>query len=98
MLFRSQELARAAGWRGRIVVVDEPCPAPNLPRTMNLDQDLEMATAKIRRDLEYRETIPRRRALESNVAWDREHPPKQVDPAQFDYAAEDAILSRTTGG
>ena len=89
-----QELARAAGWRGRIAVVDEPCPAPNLPRTMNLDQDLEMATAKIRRDLGYRETISRRAALERNVAWDREHPPKQVDPAQFDYAAEDAILSR----
>ena len=89
-----QELARAAGWRGRIAVVDEPCPAPNLPRTMNLDQDLEMATAKIRRDLGYRETISRRTALERNVAWDREHPPTQVDPAQFDYAAEDAILSR----
>ena len=93
-----QELARAAGWRGRIAVVDEPCPAPNLPRTMNLDQDLEMATAKIRRDLGYRETISRRTALERNVAWDREHPPKQADPAQFDYAAEDAILSRATGG
>ena len=93
-----QELAGAAGWRGRITVVDEPCPAPNLPRTMNLDQDLEMATAKIRRDLGYRETISRRTALERNVAWDREHPPKQVDSAQFDYAAEDAILSRTTGG
>jgi nucleoside-diphosphate-sugar epimerase len=89
-----QELARAAGWRGRIAVVGEPCPAPNLPRTMNLDQDLEMVTAKIRRDLGYRETISRRTALERNVAWDREHPPTQVDPAQFDYAAEDAILSR----
>jgi nucleoside-diphosphate-sugar epimerase len=93
-----QELARAAGWRGRIAVIDEPCPAPNLPRTMNPDQDLEMATAKIRRELGYRETISRRTALERNVAWDREHPPKQVDPAQFDYAAEDAILSRAMGG
>ena len=93
-----QELAAAAGWRGRIVVVDEPCPAPNLPRTMNLDQDLGMATAKIRRDLGYRETVSRRTALERNVAWDREHPPQQVDPAQFDYAAEDAILIRATGG
>jgi nucleoside-diphosphate-sugar epimerase len=93
-----QELATVAGWRGRIVVVDEPCPAPNLPRTMNLDQNLEMATAKIRRDLGYRETISRRTALERNVAWDRAHPPKQVDPRQFDYAAEDAILSRATGG
>ena len=93
-----QELARAAGWRGRIVVVDEACPAPNLPRTMNPDQNLEMASVKIRRELGYRETISRRTALERNVAWDREHPPKQVDPGQFDYAAEDAILIRAAGG
>jgi nucleoside-diphosphate-sugar epimerase len=26
----------------------------------------------------------------------REHPPKDADPAQFDYVAEDAILSRAT--
>ena len=88
-----QELAAVVGWRGRIAVVDEPCPAPNLPRTLNLDQNLEMDTAKIRRDLGYQETLSRREALERNVAWDREHPPKQSDLAQFDYTAEDAILS-----
>jgi nucleoside-diphosphate-sugar epimerase len=43
-----QELATVTGWRGRIVVVDEPCRAPNLPRTLNLDQDPEMSTDKIR--------------------------------------------------
>ncbi len=43
-----QELAAVSGWRGRIVVVDEPRPAPNLPRSLNLDQDLEMSTEKIR--------------------------------------------------
>jgi len=88
-----QELAAVVGWRGRIAVVDEQCPAPNLPRNLNLDQNLEMDTAKIRRDLGYQETLSRREALERNVAWDREHPPKQSDLAQFDYTAEDAILS-----
>ena len=92
-----RELAVVAGWRGRIVVVDEQCPAPNLPRTLNLDQHLDMDTAKIRRDLGYQETMSRREALERNVAWDREHPPKQSDSAQFDYAAEDVILSRAIG-
>jgi nucleoside-diphosphate-sugar epimerase len=91
-----QELAAVAGWRGRIVVVDEQCPAPNLPRSLNLDQDLDMDTAKIRRDLKYRETMSRREALERTVAWDREHPPKKIDSAQFDSAAEDAILARVT--
>ena len=89
-----QELAAVAGWRGRIVVLDEPCPAPNLPRSMNLDQNLDMDTTKIRRDLGFREVVPRRRALESTIQWDRDHPPGQIESAQFDYAAEDLILAR----
>jgi nucleoside-diphosphate-sugar epimerase len=90
-----RELAAVAGWRGRIVVVDEECPAPNLPRSLNLDQDLEMDSTKIRRDLKYQETTSRAEALKRTVAWDRDHPPNQTDSAQFDYAAEDAILERT---
>ena len=91
-----EELATVVGWRGRIAVVDEQCPAPNLPRNLNLNQNPEMDTAKIRRDLGYQETLSRREALEMNVAWDREHPPKHSDLAQFDYAAEDAILKHAT--
>ena len=61
---------------------------------MNLDQHLDMDSTKIRSDLGYKETIPRPRALEMTLAWDREHPLKQLDGAQFDYAAEDSILNR----
>src|SRR5260221_5695261 len=89
-----QELAVAAGWSGRLVVVDEPCPPPSLPRNLNLDQHLDMDTEKIRRELGYRGTVSQGEALKRNVAWDREHPPIDVDPSQFDYATEDAILSQ----
>jgi nucleoside-diphosphate-sugar epimerase len=89
-----RELAVAAGWSGRLVVVNEPCPPPSLPRNLNLDQHLNMNTEKIRRELGFRETLSRGEALEKTVAWDREHPPIDVDPAQFDYAAEDAILKQ----
>jgi hypothetical protein len=27
------------------------------------------------------------------VEWERAHPPENVDPASFDYAAEDAALA-----
>jgi hypothetical protein len=30
-------------------------------------------------------------ALERTIEWERTHPPA-IDPAQFDYAAEDAAL------
>ncbi|MEX2260374.1 MAG: NAD-dependent epimerase/dehydratase family protein [Bryobacteraceae bacterium] len=87
-----QELAAVVGWRGRILVVDEQCPAPNLPRSLNLDQNLDMDTTKIRHDLRYQETMSRNEALERTVRWDRDHPPKQTAAAQFDYPAEDVIF------
>jgi hypothetical protein len=27
------------------------------------------------------------------VAWERANPPSELDPAMFDYAAEDTVLS-----
>jgi nucleoside-diphosphate-sugar epimerase len=92
-----RELSAVVGWRGRIMVVDEQCPAPNLPRSLNLDQNLDMDTTKIRSDLNYHETMSRRETLERTVTWDRDHSPKQTDSAQYDYAAEDVILSRAIG-
>jgi nucleoside-diphosphate-sugar epimerase len=89
-----RELAAVVGWAGEVIVMDESCPPPNIPRQLNLDQHLDMDTTKIRRDVGYRETMSRREALEKTVAWDREHPPTDVDPGQFDYLAEDAILIR----
>jgi len=89
-----RELAAVVGWTGRVVVVDEPCPPPSIARQLNLDQHLDMDTTKLRHDLGYHETMSRREALEKTIVWDREYPPKDVDPTQFDYVAEDAILSR----
>ena len=88
-----RELGVAAGWKGEVVTTDGPCPAPSVTLQLNLEQHLDMDTTKIRRDLGYRETMSRHAALEMTVAWDREHWPTEIDPAQFDYATEDAVLS-----
>jgi nucleoside-diphosphate-sugar epimerase len=89
-----RELGAAAGWRGEVVTTDDPCPPPSLPPQLNLEQHLDMDTAKIRRIVGYHETMSRRAALERTVAWEREHWPTDIDPAQFDYATEDALLAR----
>ena len=94
MLSWIREVAPVAGWNGQIAVVDEACPPPSLPRHMNLEQHLDMDSAKIRSELGYREIVTRQEALARTIAWDRAHPPLQSDPAQFDYAAEDTILKR----
>lgn len=88
-----EELAAVAGWSGEVMIRDGPCPPPSLPRQLNLEQHLDMDTTKIRRDLGYRETLSRHEALDKTITWDRDHWPKEVDPVQFDYAAEDAILN-----
>jgi hypothetical protein len=54
-----------------------------------------MDSAKIRQQLGYCETMSRTEALKRTIASDREHSP-DIDPAQFDYAAEDEILKRAT--
>jgi nucleoside-diphosphate-sugar epimerase len=33
-----RELAAVTGWTGRLVLADQPCPPPNLPRHLDLDQ------------------------------------------------------------
>jgi nucleoside-diphosphate-sugar epimerase len=88
-----RELATVVGWTGQLVVADQRCPPPSLPCQLNLDQHLDMDTTKIRRELGYREPISRREALERTVAWDRMHPAAHLDKSQFDYDAEDEILS-----
>jgi nucleoside-diphosphate-sugar epimerase len=88
------ELAAVLGWQGRIVVTDEECPEPSLPRTLNLDQNLNVDASKIRRELNYRETTSRQDALARCIAWERCHQPSEKEPALFDYGAEDAILNR----
>jgi nucleoside-diphosphate-sugar epimerase len=87
-------IGRAAGWAGEVI----PAPQAQLPSALqsSLDgaQDLVADTTRIRVELGYSERVPLDEALRETIAWQRAHPPAQVDPAQFDYAAEDAILAR----
>lgn len=88
-----EDLADVTGWSGQIVTTQQACPPPDLSQKFNLDQHLDMDSTKIRIELGYREIITRGEALALTVRWDRDHPPLQLDPTQFDYAAEDAILA-----
>jgi nucleoside-diphosphate-sugar epimerase len=84
-------LAETTGWRGSLHIVSQPCPPPSFGLEYNAKQDLVCDGSRIRQELGYVEPISRQEALERTVHWDREHPPAQTDPKQFDYAAEDEI-------
>ena len=86
-------VGRAAGWAGDVVAVPrERFPAQRRD-DHNFDQDLVTDSTRIRLELGYHEPVPLATALERTIAWERAHPPPRIDPAKFDYAAEDAFLA-----
>ena len=89
----AREVAAAAGWKGLLVTVPTDRAPAHLKMPGNMDQHWVPDTTRIRSELGYREVIPRDEALRLTVAWERAHPPTQIDPTQFDYAAEDAVLT-----
>lgn len=86
-----KQIARAADWHGKIMVV----PAEKMPEALrfqgNARQSLVGDTSRIRKQIEYHEPISTDEALKNTVAWERANPPT-AEAAQFDYALEDTVI------
>ena len=87
-----REIGRAAGWDGDVIILPEDRLPQHLDWGLNTEQHWLVDTGRIRQQLGYAEEVPREEALRRTVAWELAHPPEKVDPASFDYAAEDAAL------
>jgi nucleoside-diphosphate-sugar epimerase len=90
-----RQIARVHGWKGEVIAL----PGEQLPSYLRNDQfDLNQQhvvdTSRIRHELGYAEVVPFDEALRRTIAWERANPPEKVDPEQFDYAAEDATLTK----
>jgi nucleoside-diphosphate-sugar epimerase len=87
-------IGRAVDWDGRVVTA----PNDRLPESLRSDshyeQDWSVDTTRIRQELGYMEPISFDQGLRRTVEWELGHPPEQIDLAQFDYAAEDAVLAK----
>jgi nucleoside-diphosphate-sugar epimerase len=90
-----QRIGKSADWTGIIKGI----PPATLPAHLELPYDyrhhLVADTSRIRRELSYRETISLEEAIRRTVTWERAHPPRQIDPSRFAYAAEDAAYAET---
>lgn len=90
---RVEQIAKAADWHGRIVVL----PAERVPEPLrwgiNPAQDVVADSSRIRHELGYSERIDLAEAFRRTIAWERVNPPEKIDPTQFDYAAEDQVLA-----
>ena len=66
--------------------------AHHLKAVVDFAQDLTFDTVRIRNELGYEEKTLPAEAMRRTVAWERDHPPEAIDPAAFNYTAEDAAL------
>jgi nucleoside-diphosphate-sugar epimerase len=88
----AERVAQATGWPGRIAVLPREKTPKHLILPGNTRQHWVASSKRIREELGFREPVAPGEALRRTIEWERTHPPS-IDPAQFDYAAEDAALS-----
>jgi len=89
---RVRTLAKLVGWPGEIVALPRELLPPHLQDDYHYAQDLAYDTSRIRKELGCEEIISVDEGLRRTIAALRENPPA-IDPAQYDYAAEDAALA-----
>lgn len=80
--------------KGSVVALPKEQTPAHLITPLNTEQDWLVSSARIRQELGYAEAVPSDVAIARTIEWERANPPAQVDPAQFDYAAEDAALEQ----
>jgi nucleoside-diphosphate-sugar epimerase len=91
-----RQIARVHGWKGEVIALPSEQLPPGLRSdAFDLSQQYVVDTGRIRRELGYEEKVSFDEALRRTIAWERTHPPERVDPEQFDYAAEDARLTKS---
>jgi nucleoside-diphosphate-sugar epimerase len=87
----ARQIAAATGWTGTFVTLPHERTPAHLQSPANFAQHWVADTTRIREELGYRERISRDEAIRRTIDWERANPPAQIDPRQFDYAAEDGF-------
>ena len=76
---------------GKVAGVPRDRAPKHLIQPYNLQQHLFMDSRRIRGELGFAEPIALDEALRRTATWESANPPPHIDPAQYDYAAEDEI-------
>jgi nucleoside-diphosphate-sugar epimerase len=90
------KIGAVVGWHGRVIVVPRHQAPRHLMLPYNFEQHLFMDSTRIRAELGYCETVQVDEALRRTVEWEQANPPQQIDPAEYDYLAEDEAVARVT--
>jgi nucleoside-diphosphate-sugar epimerase len=87
----AKKIAAVVGWKGEFVLLPRERTPQHLLLLRRADQHWVASSHKIREQLGFRDPLPLDEAVRLTVEWEHAQPP-QIDPRQFDYAAEDAAL------
>ncbi|HEY1527198.1 MAG TPA: NAD-dependent epimerase/dehydratase family protein [Candidatus Angelobacter sp.] len=85
--------AATSNWSGEFVVLPHDRTPKHLLWPGNTAQHVVASSERIRKELGYRELLPREEAIRRTIEWERANPPAQP-VAQFDYAAEDEAMAQ----
>ena len=90
---RVEQIAQAADWHGRVVILSTERLPKALREEGNFAQNVVVDSSRIRQELGYNEHVDLTEAFRRTIAWERINPPEKIDPAMFNYAAEDEALT-----
>ena len=88
----AQTMERSCGF----VVLEKQRTPKHLLVPGNLAQHVVASSECIRTELHYQEPVPLDEAIRRTVSWEQGNPPAMVNPQQFDYDSEDAVLAART--
>jgi len=88
----ARKIGEVAGWKGEVLTLSKERTPAHLLSPLNTAQDWVVESTRIRRELGFIEPTPLEAGIARTIAWERANPPEQIDPKQFDYAAEDAAV------
>lgn len=88
-----REIGRAANWPGEVVTAPDYQLPEDMKSHAGLEQNLAVDCSRICDELGFQPPVSRDEGLRRTVAWERAHPPDQINESLFDYATEDEILA-----
>jgi nucleoside-diphosphate-sugar epimerase len=88
------KIGAVVGWQGRVIAVPRHQAPHHLVLPYNFEQHLFMDSTRIRAELGYAECVPVDEALRRTIEWEQVNSPQQINPAQYDYLAEDEAIAR----
>jgi len=62
--------------------------------SFDLSQQYDVDSSRIRNELGYAEVLRFDEALRRTIEWERANPPEKIDANDFNYDAEDAVISK----